>query len=145
MSLGEGRTGLKVLVVEDETLVCMMIEDMLLDLGCTLIGPASDFEKALALAGEALIDVAILDVNLDGIRSEPVADRLSARGVPLVFATGYGRDGISERYQNAPVLKKPFTEREMRRALAEVLAAPVADDKRDGDLVPEEASNPRDK
>ena len=121
MAARKVRAGLKVLVVEDETLVCMMIEDMLLDLGCTIIGPASNFEKALALAREALIDVAILDVNLDGILSEPVADRLCARGVPFVFATGYGREGVSERFRSVPVLKKPFMEHDLIRALTVAL------------------------
>ena len=134
MAVREGFEGLKVLVVEDETLICMMIEDLLIELGCIVIGPSSNLDKALALAGEALMDVAILDVNLDGIRSEPVADRLSARGVPFVFATGYGTNGVSERYRSAPVLKKPFTERDLRQALRQALDAPNASADRDSGL-----------
>lgn len=134
MAVREGFEGLRVLVVEDESLICMMIEDILIDLGCIVIGSASNLDKALALAGEALMDVAILDVNLDGIRSEPVADRLSARGVPFVFATGYGTNGVSESYRSTPVLKKPFTERDLRRALSEALETPDANADRDSGL-----------
>jgi CheY-like chemotaxis protein len=99
---------LRILVVEDEMLVAMNIEDMLLDLGHEVAGIASRLAPALALAGEASIDAAMLDVNLAGENSFPVADILAARGIPFVFATGYGLQGIEERHRGRPLLQKPF-------------------------------------
>jgi CheY-like chemotaxis protein len=115
--------GLKVLVVEDETVICMMIEDMLTDLGCIVVGSANNIERALALAGAATLDIAVLDINLRGVDAGPVADRLAARGVPFIFASGYGRDGVSPAHLKAPALRKPFTEHDLARALAEAMEA----------------------
>ena len=99
---------LRILIVEDEMLVAMNIEDMLLELGHEVAGLASRLTPALALAGEAEIDAAVLDVNLAGEQSFPVADLLDRRGVPFLFATGYGLGGIEERYRGRVVLQKPF-------------------------------------
>jgi CheY-like chemotaxis protein len=90
-------SSLKVLVVEDEALVSMLVEDMLTDLGCVVVGPAAEIEEALRLAGSADIDAALLDVNLGGRPIFPVADALKARG--------------------AAVLQKPFREADLRRVL----------------------------
>jgi CheY-like chemotaxis protein len=111
---------LKVLVVEDEALVSMLVEDMLSDLGCTVIGPAAEIEEALRLAGSAEIDAALLDVNLGGRPVFPVADALKARGVPFAFASGYGEAGLSESHRGALVLQKPFREADLRRVLEEL-------------------------
>lgn len=108
---------LRVLVVEDEMLVAMNIEDMLLDLGHEVAGLASRLEPALALAREGAFDVAMLDVNLAGHASFPVADILRARGIPFLFATGYGAAGIAEGYRTAHVLQKPFQARDLEQAL----------------------------
>ena len=118
-------SALKVLVVEDEALVSMLVEDMLSDLGCTVIGPAAEIEEALRLAGSADIDAALLDVNLGGRPIFPVADALKARGVPFAFASGYGEAGLSEGHRGALVLQKPFREADLRRVL-ENLAAQTA-------------------
>jgi CheY-like chemotaxis protein len=116
--LAEGR--LRILVVEDEMLVAMNIEDMLLELGHEVAGLASRLGPALALAGESRFDAAMLDVNLAGEPSFPVADLLIERGIPFLFATGYGRQGIDERYRDRPMLQKPFRTEELGRALAAI-------------------------
>ena len=108
---------LRILIVEDEMLVAMNIEDMLLDLGHEVAGLASRLEPALSLAREAAFDVAMLDVNLAGEASFPVADALRERGIPFLFATGYGIQGIAEDYRDAPVLQKPFRALDLEQAL----------------------------
>jgi CheY-like chemotaxis protein len=113
-------TNLKVLVVEDEALVSMLVEDMLGDLGCVVVGPAAEIEEALKLANDAEIDAALLDVNLGGRPIFPVADALKARGVPFAFASGYGEAGLSEGHRGALVLQKPFREADLRRVLEEL-------------------------
>ena len=110
-------SSLKVLVVEDEALVSMLVEDMLTDLGCAIVGPAAEIEEALKLAGSADIDAALLDVNLGGRPIFPVADALKARGVPFAFASGYGEAGLTEDHKGATVLQKPFREADLRRVL----------------------------
>ena len=109
--------GLKILVVEDEMLVSMLVEDMLGDLGCAVVGPAASLEEALALAGEAQIDIALLDVNLAGKAIYPVADVLKARGVPYIFASGYGDSNSDGPHQGAPALQKPFRMGDLEQAL----------------------------
>ena len=113
-------SNLKVLVVEDEALVSMLVEDMLGDLGCVVVGPAAEIEEALKLANDAEIDAALLDVNLGGRPIFPVADALKARGVPFAFASGYGEAGLSESHRGALVLQKPFREADLRRVLEEL-------------------------
>ena len=108
---------LRVLIVEDEMLVAMNIEDMLLELGHEVAGIAGRLEPALALARDGAFDVAMLDVNLAGERSFPVADLLIARGIPFLFATGYGLGGIEEKYRDRPVLQKPFRAAELAAAV----------------------------
>ena len=112
---------LRILIVEDEMLVAMNIEDMLLELGHEVAGLASRLGPALALAGESRFDAAMLDVNLDGEPSFPVADLLARRGIPFLFATGYGRQGIDGRYRDFPMLQKPFRTVELGAALAGLL------------------------
>jgi CheY-like chemotaxis protein len=118
-------TGLRLLVVEDEALVAMLIEDILLDLDCVVIGPVGTVAQALALLHREEIDGALLDVNLGGgERSYPVADALAARDVPFVFVTGYGEDGVEGRYAPVTVLQKPFDPRRLERVVANDLAGP---------------------
>lgn len=109
--------GLRVLVVEDEMLVSMLVEDMLTDLGCQVVGPAAEIEEAMALARDGEVDAALLDVNVGGKPVFPVADVLKARGVPFAFASGYGEAGLSEEHRGAVVLQKPFREADLARAL----------------------------
>ncbi len=113
---------LRVLIVEDEMLVAMNIEDMLLALGHEVAGIAGRLAPALAPAGEGEFDLAMLDVNLAGEASFPVADVLRGRGIPFVFATGYGRGGIAEGYRSAPVLQKPFRRSDLSEAPAAAAA-----------------------
>jgi CheY-like chemotaxis protein len=108
--------GRKVLVVEDEPLVAMMVEDMLMELGCTVVGPAMQLAEGLRLAEAADFDAAVLDINLNGARSFPIADLLKERGIPFLFATGYGGGEALEGRQD-PVIQKPY---QMER-LAEML------------------------
>ena len=101
----------RVLLVEDEIFVVWLVEDMLADLGCAVVGPASSVNQALAMIDAEAIDAAVLDVNLNGQMSYPIADALAARGVPFVFSTGYDKDTLSERYRTFPVLQSRFNGR----------------------------------
>ncbi|KQT53667.1 hypothetical protein ASG43_17670 [Aureimonas sp. Leaf454] len=107
----------RVLVVEDEMMVAMMIEDMLIDLGFDVVGPAMRLEAALLLADREAIDGAVLDVNLGSEKSFPVAEVLLARGIPFCFATGYGKMGVSDVFPDAIVLAKPFEAHCLQRAM----------------------------
>jgi CheY-like chemotaxis protein len=111
--------GLRLLVVEDEGLVAMMLEDMLIDLGCEILGLAGSVREAMADVGAkaALADGAILDVNIGGEMVFPVAEALAERGVPFVFATGYGAGAVCERYPSAVVLAKPYSQSALETAL----------------------------
>lgn len=99
---------LRILVVEDELMIRMLLEDMLGELGHTIAAAAARIDEALEAAKTADFDLAILDVNLNGEPISPVADALVARGVPFVFATGYGEHGLPAPYRDRPTLKKPF-------------------------------------
>jgi CheY-like chemotaxis protein len=116
--------GLKVLVVEDEALVSMLLEDMLSDLGCEIVGPIMRLAEALATAEDPAqaMDIAILDVNLAGERSFPVAEALERRGCLFVLATGYDDAGIDERWRDRPMLRKPFLPHQLEQSLHEALA-----------------------
>jgi CheY-like chemotaxis protein len=100
--------GKRILVVEDELMIRMLLEDMLGELGYTIAAEAARIDEALQAAKTADFDLAILDVNLNGEPISPVADALVARGMPFVFATGYGEQGLPETYRGRPTLKKPF-------------------------------------
>jgi CheY-like chemotaxis protein len=109
-------------VVEDEALVAMQLEDMLTDLGCTVVAVAGTLSQALSRL-DAIIDVtdgAILDVNLGGEKSYPIADALSRRSVPFIFATGYGPGSLDERYRQVVTLTKPFRTEDLADALTEI-------------------------
>jgi CheY-like chemotaxis protein len=114
-------SGRRVLLVEDEMLVVWLLEDMLADLGCAVVGPAASVNQALAMIDAEAIDVAVLDVNLNGQMSYPIADALATRGVPFVFSTGYDKDTLLDGYRIFPVLQKPFHLSELSDALAKLL------------------------
>ena len=117
--------GLRLLVVEDEALVAMLVEDILTDLGCVVVDVIGSLEEGLAAVARtaaASIDGAILDVNLGGRKVFPIADALQERGVKFVFATGYGTNGMDPRYADCAVLAKPFQREELERMLVRVLA-----------------------
>lgn len=113
--------GSRILVVEDEALVAMLVEDALLDAGCEVIGPAADVEAALRLLGEAVPDAAVLDMNLGGDSSAPIADALAGKGVPFVVATGYGASGLPPQHRGVPVLAKPYDPADLINELTELL------------------------
>lgn len=111
----------RVLVVEDEYLVAMLVEDMLTVLGFEVVQIASTLQAASEAAAAGEFDVAVLDVNLNGTMSNPVAEILSRRNIPFIFATGYGKSGPHEVFTDAPAIQKPFAERDLGRALGMVL------------------------
>jgi len=114
--------GRRVLIVEDESLVAMLLETILADLGCDVVGPESNIEDGLtAVADVAGLDAALLDVNVAGRGVFPVAEALKAKGVPFVFSTGYGEAGLPEHWRGNPTVQKPFTEGAIREALMTAL------------------------
>ena len=123
MTLQAATPARRILVVEDELMIRMLLEDMLGELGYTVAAEAGRLEDALAAAQSAEIDVAILDVNLNGQPILPVADALAARGTPFVFATGYGERGLPEPYRDRPTLKKPFQLEGLKQMLDHALKA----------------------
>jgi CheY-like chemotaxis protein len=112
----------RVLVVEDEYLIRMLLEDMLADLGYGVAAAVGSIAEASQLAADGQFRAAILDVNLDGQEVFPVADILAKRGLPFVFVTGYGEQGLPERYRGRPALQKPFQTEQLKAALAALLA-----------------------
>src|SRR6202167_2097463 len=119
------KTGKRVLVVEDELMIRMLLEGMLTDLGYTVAAEAGSIEEAVALAKEREFDIAILDVNLNGKPITPVAEILNARGVPFVFASGYGQRGVPEAFRQSPTLQKPFQIEALAQAIDAALAKAV--------------------
>ncbi|TCM50798.1 CheY-like chemotaxis protein [Rhizobium sp. PP-F2F-G48] len=122
--------GKRVLVVEDEMLVAMTLEDTLIDLGLVVVGVAMHLEEALERASHERLDVAVLDINLNGERSYPVADMLQARGIPFIFASGYGHTDRGTAFPDTPTLAKPYHPDELAQALTQTLAQTVAPDRR---------------
>ena len=115
-------TGRRVLIVEDESLVAMLIETILEDMECVPVGPASTIDEGLALARDTdALDAALLDVNVAGQQIFPVAEVLKARGVPFVFSTGYGEGGLPDEWRGQPTVQKPFTEAAIRDALMKAM------------------------
>ena len=114
--------GCRVLVVEDEVLVAWMLEEMLAELECMVVGPAVRVSQALAMVGTEAIDLAILDVNLNGEKSYAVADALAARRVPFVFSTDYAADSMPDKYRSSLILQKPYGQSDLSAALTRLLA-----------------------
>lgn len=110
--------GRRILIVEDEALVAMLLEDALVDAGCSVIGPAANVDQALALLGTDRPDAAVIDLNLGGETSAPVADALAEIGVPFLVATGYGAEGLPKGHEHVPVLTKPYDPGELTTVLA---------------------------
>ena len=115
----------RVLIVEDELMIRELLADMLRELGHSIAAEAGHLDEALAAARDADIDVAILDVDLDGQPIFPVADVLSARGIAFGFATGHGEPTLPAKHQERPTLKKPFQLEDLRRALESALGQGV--------------------
>ncbi len=115
-----------VFLVEDETMIRMLVADMLADLGYDIAAEAGDVEQALKIAHSAQFDLAILDVNVNGKIISPVADVVAARNLPFVFATGYGAEGLPEQYRQHPALQKPFRLEALQQAIEAALQSKTA-------------------
>ena len=116
-----GLAGRRVLVVEDESMVTMLLQDFLEDMGCEVAGVASRLKEALEKIDALTFDVAILDVNLNGQQTLPVAQALLGRGRAIVFATGYGATTVPPEFRAVPILQKPFQQQDLERALRAAL------------------------
>jgi len=112
--------GLRVLVVEDEYLIALMICEILEKVGCVVVGPASSLESARKLSSRESIDGALLDINLNGEVVYPVADQLDRLNVPYVFVSGYGTVKLPDRFQDRPFITKPFLPHVLVQALESI-------------------------
>ncbi len=121
--MNELLSGRRVLVVEDEMMILITLEDMLADLGCTSVSSAATVDQGLALMETQGFDAALLDVNLNGAKSYPIADVLAARGVPFVFSTGCSDTGMVAGYRDRPVLRKPYHHQALVETLKRLLPA----------------------
>ena len=110
----------RILLVEDEPMIAFALEDMVLELGYAVVGPAHRLSEALEMAVAEVFDAAVLDVNLNEQRSFPVADLLHERGIPFVFATGYAEGGVGWT-REAAVIAKPYSRDQLSRALTALL------------------------
>ena len=115
-----GRTAKRVLIVEDDVLIGLHLEDLLTALGHEVVAQAMRIDRAMELAREIDIDFAVLDINVAGTKSFPVADILRHRGIPFAFATGYGAEGLMDGYRDFPVLRKPYAQEDLERTIAQV-------------------------
>ena len=113
----------RVLVVEDESLVSLLIEEFLGELGYQVAGTAAELEQALSMSRTLDLDFVVLDLNLDGELSYPIAKVLKERGVPFLFATGYGLAALPQELRGVPVLAKPFRREELDAALRQAAGA----------------------
>jgi DNA-binding NtrC family response regulator len=100
--------GLRVMLVEDEMLVSLMVEEVLVDVGCIMVGPFSRVDQALLAAQNEAVDIAVLDVNVAGVKVYPVAEALAARKIPFLFLTGYGREAVPKEHPDWAFCSKPF-------------------------------------
>ena len=111
-------TAIRVLLVEDEVMIRMMVADMVEQLGHAVAAEAGDVDRAAELAQTGLFDLAILDVNLNGKMSFPVADIIMRRRIPLIFASGYAADNFPATFSSTPELQKPFQIETLAGAMA---------------------------
>lgn len=116
----------RILVVDDEPLISMLVEDWLRELGCEVVGPAQTVSEALALSADDTLDGAILDIRLGGEESYPIAGALRDRGIPFAFATGLGDTNPGSGFEKALLLSKPFDFEGVQDVLAKLLAGNVA-------------------
>jgi CheY-like chemotaxis protein len=114
--------GRRILIVEDEMLLLMNIEAALEELGCSMICAAASVSEALALLADQSFDAAMIDVNLGGEKSYPVADRLTQRGIPFAFATGYGNHGDRADLDDRPILRKPYLRADLEAVFKQLIA-----------------------
>jgi DNA-binding response OmpR family regulator len=112
---------LRVFVVEDEPMIRIMVTDMLEELGYRVVAEAGDVEEAAKRARSADFDLAILDVKVRGKLITPVAELIRARGQPIIFATGYGSEGLPDQFRDFPALQKPFQLETLAAAIDSVI------------------------
>ena len=124
MATFEGLNGLRVLVVEDDPLIGMLVEDILLDCGCVVSGPHITLAGGLDAARLEPVDLAVLDVNLAGQMSYPVAEVLAERRIPFLFTSGYGEGATPPDHPEWPICSKPFTFESLTKALRALLTEP---------------------
>ena len=115
-----------VLLVEDEVMIRMMVADMLEELGYAIAGEAGDIDEAVRLVQCTDFDIAILDVNLNGKVITPVAEAVQLRERPFIFATGYGAQGLPEKFRERPVIQKPFQMETLARTIETILKSVAA-------------------
>ena len=115
-----GRTAKRVLIVEDDVLIALHLEDLLTALGHEVVGQATRVEKAMEIVRDCDIDFAVLDINVAGTQSFPVADILRQRGIPFAFASGYGSEGLMDGYRDFPALRKPYSQEDLEGTIAQV-------------------------
>jgi CheY-like chemotaxis protein len=125
MTMTQDATGRRILLVEDEAMIAMLVEDMLEDLGHELVRVASRLEDAVAAAETEVVDLAILDLNLGGVLTYPAAEVLAQRGIPFIFATGYGSGGLKNGYADRPTLQKPFNTEALGQAIKQASSIPA--------------------
>lgn len=113
MTAATNLAGLRILVVEDDMMIALLVEEALQGFGCVVIGPVGKLDAALRLASDEVLDAAILDVTIRGGQVFPVAERLISRGIPFAFASGYGDWALPDAFRNQPRLIKPFTVRDL--------------------------------
>lgn len=111
----------RVLIIEDEGLVAMLLEDMLADLGHEVVAIVGKTDRAAQLISETSADIVFLDVNLNGKQTYHLASALASRGVPFIFTTGYGSAGLKEEWRGRPALQKPFQTRDLERIMRQAL------------------------
>lgn len=116
------RERFRVLVVEDEMLPAMLIEDLLADLGCDVVGPVARVADGLKLAGSEKLDGAILDINVAGTEVFPLARELAERSIPFIFLSGYASDILPQVWRRRPTLRKPFRPQDLARIVAKTFA-----------------------
>lgn len=114
--------GARILVVEDEWLVATLLEDLLHEYGCEIVGPANRVAKAKDMASIETFDAALLDLNVAGETVYAVAKTLNDRGIPFAFVTGYTSEWISEGYRERPSLQKPIHPDKLKRVLGVMLS-----------------------
>jgi DNA-binding response OmpR family regulator len=111
----------RVLIVEDEMLIAMMLQDMVADAGLKVEGVANSLKAGIELASRGDFDLAILDINLNGEEVYPVAEILQRRGIPFIFSTGYGACGVRSGFDGTPQVAKPFQQNLLMAALKAAL------------------------
>jgi CheY-like chemotaxis protein len=119
-------SGLRVLLVEDEMMVGLLVESMLVELGHEVTGPIGRLHRAVAMAERENLDFAVIDVNINGGKAYPVAAALVARGIPFIFSTGYGRAGLAAPFEDHPMLQKPYHFEDLRAAIEAGRRSPLA-------------------